>query len=68
MVERLFAEVEQRKLRRGCFTSVAHLESEIAGYLKNRNKNPIPFVWTAPAELILKRVLNVVQSTSNSRH
>jgi transposase len=68
LVERLFAEVEQKKLRRGCFTSVAHLESEIAGYLKSRNKNPTPFVWTAPAELILKRVLNVIQSTSNSGH
>lgn len=68
LVERLFAEIEQRKLRRGCFTSVDHLESEITAYLKNRNKKPVPFVWTAPAELILKRVLNVVKATSNSGH
>jgi transposase len=68
LVERLFAEIEQRKLQRGCFTSVAHLESEITAYLQDRNKLPKPFVWTAPAELILKRVLNVIQITSNSGH
>jgi transposase len=68
LVERLFAEIEQRKLQRGCFTSVPHLEAEIGSYLQTRNKNPIPFIWTAPAELILKRVSNVIQSTSNSRH
>jgi transposase len=68
LVERLFAEIELRKLRRGSFTSVANLESEITAYLNNRNKNPAPFIWTAPAELILKRVLKVVQRTSNSGH
>jgi transposase len=66
LVERLFAEIEQRKLRRGCFTSVDQLESELTAYLKTRNKNPAPFIWTAPAELILKRVLNVIKPTSNS--
>jgi len=66
LVERLFAEIEQRKLRRGCFSSVDHLEREISAYLKHRNKKPVPFIWTAPAELILKRVLNVIKRTSNS--
>lgn len=68
LVERLFAEIEQRKLRRGCFTSVAHLESELTSYLDSRNKSPAPFIWTAPAELILKRVSNVLRRTSNSGH
>src|SRR4051812_45544749 len=68
LVERLFAEIEQRKLRRGCFTSVAHLQSELTSYLDDRNKNPAPFIWTAPAELILKRVSNVLKRTSNSGH
>jgi len=68
LVERLFAEIEQRKLQRGCFTSVVHLESEITAYLKSRNKNPVPFIWTAPAELILKRVVNVIKRTSDSGH
>lgn len=68
LVERLFAEIEQRKLQRGSFTSVANLESELSSYLNKRNKNPVPFIWTAPAELILKRVLNVVKRTSHSGH
>jgi len=68
LVERLFAEIEQRKLRRGSFIGVAHLQSELSNYLALRNKNPQPFIWTAPAELILKRVNNVIQRTSNSGH
>jgi transposase len=68
LVERLFAEIEQRKLQRGRFTSVPHLQSEITAYLTSRNKNPVPFIWTAPAELILKRVVNVIQRTYNSGH
>jgi hypothetical protein len=60
MVERLFSEIEQRKLRRGSFASVAYLEKEISEYLASRDKNPKPFVWTAPAEIILKRAQNVI--------
>ena len=68
LVERLFSEIEQRKLRRGSFASVAHLEKEISEYLACRNKNPKPFVWTAPAEIILKRVHNVIKRSCNSGH
>lgn len=68
LVERLFAEIEQRKLRRGSFKSVAALESQLTDYLNERNKDSRPFVWTAPAEIILKRVSNVIKRTYNSGH
>ena len=68
MVERLFAEIEQRKLRRGSFSSVAHLEQELSKYLAQRNREPKPFVWTTPADIILKRVNNVIQRNYNSGH
>ena len=68
LVERLFSEIEQRQLRRGAFKSVQHLESTLAAYLEQRNENPTPFIWTAPTELILKKVSTIIQRTYNSGH
>ena len=49
MVERFFAEITRKRIRRGVFTSVAKLESAIMEYLKNHNADPTPFVWTKSA-------------------
>src|SRR3954468_16636732 len=40
MVERLFADLTCRRLRRGCFRSVAELKSAIRRYLNDRNAAP----------------------------
>jgi transposase len=56
LVERLFAEVTERCVRRGSHTSIRSLEKEMLAYLEQRNKNPKPFVWTADADLILGKV------------
>src|SRR3954451_21825023 len=50
MVERLFADLTCRRLRRGCFRSVAELKSAIRRYLNDRNAAPKPFVWTKGAD------------------
>src|SRR2546421_363824 len=55
-VERFFAEITEKRIRRGAFRSVAALEAAILEYLANHNENPRPFVWTANADLILERV------------
>ena len=68
LVERLFAEVTERCVRRGSHTAVRQLEEAMLGYLKERNKNPKPFVWTAPAELILGKVQRLCERISNSGH
>jgi len=68
LVERLFAEVTERCVRRGSHTAVRQLEEAMLGYLKDRNKNPKPFVWTAPAELILGKVQRLCERISNSGH
>lgn len=68
LVERFFAEITEKAIRRGVFKSVQNLEETIKLYLDDWNKNPKPFVWTAPADLILKRVRNVISRTSNSGH
>jgi transposase len=55
-VERVFADLTEKQLRRGVFTSVASLEATALNYLDNRNDDAKPFVWTADAHTILGRV------------
>ncbi len=56
LVERFFAELTQKRLRRGVFKSVRELESAIREYLHQRNQHPRPFVWTASVQAILQKV------------
>jgi transposase len=67
-VERYFAEITEKRIRRGVFRSVAALEKAILEYRAAHNENPKPFVWTADADLILNRVKKVCERTSNSGH
>jgi transposase len=53
LVERFFAEITTKRIRRGAFTSVANLEEAIHDYLDRHNAEPKPFVWTKSAEVIL---------------
>jgi transposase len=55
MVERLFAEPTARRLRRGIFRSVAQLQAAIKRYLRDRNRAPKPFIWTAGADTIIEK-------------
>jgi transposase len=56
LVERFFAEITTKAIRRGAFDSVAELVATIEDYLKVRNKEPRPFKWTASAEAIIEKV------------
>jgi transposase len=56
LVERLFSELTQRQLKRLAVTSVAELEATIHDYLEARNRDPRPFIWTAPVETIISKV------------
>jgi transposase len=67
-VERFFAEITEKRIRRGAFRSVPALEAAILEYLAHHNENPQPFVWTANADLILNRVKGVCERISNSGH
>ena len=55
LVERFFAEITRKRIRRGVFTSVAELEVAIHDYLNTHNADPKPFVWTKSADVILAR-------------
>ena len=68
MVERLFAEVTERCVRRGSHTAVRDLERAMLDYLDRRNRNPKPFIWKADADLILGKVERLCQRISNSGH
>jgi len=67
-VERFFAAITEKRLRRGVFRSVAALEQAITAYLAEHNADPKPFVWTADADAILDRVKRVCERTSDSGH
>jgi transposase len=55
-VERFFAEITAKRIRRGVFRSVAALEAAIQDYLEKHNQNSKPFVWTVTADLIFKKL------------
>jgi transposase len=55
-VERFFAEITRKRIRRGSFRSVEELERAIEDYLRIHNQKPEPFVWTKDADLILRKV------------
>jgi transposase len=67
-VERWFAGITDKRIRRGSFTSVRNLETAIRDYLDHNNKNPKPFVWTADADLIPGKIQRLSQRISNSGH
>ena len=55
MVERFFAEITTRRIRRGSYTSVDDLKAAIYDYLGQHNTKPKLFNWTKTAEDILTR-------------
>ncbi|HAP06876.1 MAG TPA: IS630 family transposase [Planctomycetaceae bacterium] len=67
-VERFFAEITQKRIRRSAFRSVPSLKKAIQSYLDQHNEDPKPFKWTADADLILNRVANVCKRINNSGH
>lgn len=54
LVERWFALITQKQIRRGTFRSTKELETAIERYLETYNEDPRPFVWTKTADQILE--------------
>jgi transposase len=55
-VERFFALITERKIRRGVYRSVAALRAEIMSFIEHHNDHPKPFQWTKSADDILKSI------------
>lgn len=56
LVERWFAEITRKRIRRGSFQSVDQLTQAITDYIRENNTHPKPFVWTKSAEEIIRKV------------
>jgi len=56
LVERFFALLTDRAVRRGSFQSVAELEAAIIAYIDAANTDPKPFIWTKSADDILASI------------
>jgi len=64
-VERWFAEITRRRIRRGTFRSVRALNAAIRDYLRQYNTDPRPFQWVASASRIIRKV-NKYKATSET--
>lgn len=67
-VERFFAAITTRRIRRGTFESVRSLEKAIREYLRAHNSNPKPFVWVATADEIFANIKRFCERTSETGH
>jgi transposase len=68
LVERWFAELTTRKLRRSAHRSVTELETDIRKWINEWNKAPKPFVWTKSADEILETLAAYCQRIIDSGH
>jgi transposase len=68
LVERWFAELTTKKLRRGAHRSVRQLNSDIRAWIETWNDDPKPFVWTKTAEQILESIARYCNRINESRH
>jgi transposase len=68
LVERWFAELTSKKLRRGAHRSVHELNSDIRSWIADWNENPRPFVWTKTADQILESIARYCNQINESRH
>ena len=56
LVERWFAELTNKKLRRGAHRSVRELNADIRAWIETWNEDPKPYVWTKTADQILESI------------
>jgi transposase len=68
MVERWFAELTNKKIKRGAHRSVRELERDIRDWIAHWNENPKPYVWVKPAEKILESIARYCQRIYDSAH
>ena len=67
-MERGFALLTEKQLRRGVHQSTRELETAIYGYLDITNEHPKPFVWTKTADAILTNVARFCEIPLETGH
>jgi transposase len=66
LVERWFAELTNRRLRRSAHRSVAELEADLNAWIQAWNDDPKPFVWTKTADEVLDNLASYLHRINNS--
>ena len=67
-VERWFAALTEKQIRRGVHRSTRALEQAIYDFIDISNQDPKPFVWTKSADDILQTLARFCERTSDSGH
>lgn len=67
-VERFFALITDKAIRRGSFTSVKDLVAKIDHFVTQYNKRSAPFIWTATADSILAKLERLTSRISGTGH
>jgi putative transposase len=67
-VERFFAIITDRAIRRGSFTSVKELTKKIDSFVSQYNANCKPFAWTATADSILAKLARLCGRITGTGH
>jgi transposase len=65
LVERWFAELTNKQIRRGAHRSVSELEQAIRDFIDVHHADPKPFVWTKTADDILASIARFAQRTAD---
>ena len=68
LVERWFAELTNKQIRRGVHRSVHALETDIRTWIATWNSDPRPYVWTRTAGDILERLAGYLNRIPDSEH
>jgi transposase len=68
LVERWFAALTQKQIKRGAHPSTRALEAAIRQYIAVTNEDPKPFVWTKTADEILASVARFCHRISETGH
>lgn len=68
LVERWFASLTEKQVRRGSYRSTKQLEATIRNYIRMNNEDPKPFVWTKTADEILASIARFCKRTLDSAH
>ncbi|MFC9165486.1 IS630 family transposase [Streptomyces fungicidicus] len=66
LVERWFAELTNKRIRRGVHKSVQALEKDIRTWIATWNTDPKPYVWTKTADEILERLASYLNRIPDS--
>jgi transposase len=67
LVERWFAELTMKQIRRGTYRSVAQLKAGIQEFIDAHQADPKPFVWTKSADEILASIARFAQRTADTQ-